>query len=365
MSSTWGDRVKISVFGESHGKAIGAVLDGLPAGEPLDFDEIALQMSRRAPGRDRSGTPRKESDLPQILSGVLNGTTTGAPLCAVIENTNTRSGDYENLRSVPRPGHADYPAALRYRGFQDVRGGGHFSGRLTAPLVFAGAVCRQILARRGVLIGAHVASVGAEKDIPFDPVCIPDEQLRRLSCVCFPVNSPEAESRMRAAIERARLTQNSVGGVVECAVTGVPAGLGGPLFGGMESAFSAVLFGIPACKGVEFGAGFGAAELTGAENNDAYYYDGGAVRTKTNRAGGILGGITTGMPIVFRAAFKPTPSIGLEQDSVDLNAKTNTRLRVQGRHDPCVVPRAVPVVEAAAALVLINAMNETNGGAEK
>lgn len=354
MSSTWGNRVKISVFGESHGKAIGVVIDGLPAGETLNMEEIALQMSRRAPGRDLSSTPRKEGDLPQIVSGILNDTTTGAPLCAMIENTNTRSGDYENLRVVPRPGHADYPASVHYKGFQDVRGGGHFSGRLTAPLVFTGAVCRQILARRGMIIGGHVASIGREPDALLDPVAVPAALLQRLSSAYFPVINSEAEGRMRAVIEEARMAQDSVGGVVECAVTGVPVGLGGPLFGGVESALASALFGIPACKGVEFGEGFGVAKLHGSEDNDPYYYEGDTVKTGTNHAGGILGGITTGMPIVFRAAFKPTSSISVEQDSVDLHTKTDTKLRIHGRHDPCIVPRAVPVVESVAALVLMN-----------
>ncbi len=362
MSSAWGEKIRISIFGESHGPAIGVVLDGLPAGEALDFDAITLQMGRRAPGRDLSSTPRKESDLPQILSGVLNGMTTGAPLCAVIENTNTKSGDYDNLKSVPRPGHADYTAFLRYGGWNDVRGGGHFSGRLTAPLVFAGAVCRQILQRKGVLIGAHVASVGCQKDTAFDPAYIPESLLFRLSSVYFPVINPEAEAKMRETIESARLAQNSVGGVVECAAIGLSAGIGDPMFGGIESVLSSILFGIPACKGVEFGAGFGAAELLGSENNDAFAYDGDQVKTETNHAGGILGGISTGMPIVFRAAFKPTPSISLEQDSVDLTVKTDAKLKVHGRHDPCIVPRAVPVVEAAAAVALLDILERSQTG---
>ncbi|MCY1713870.1 chorismate synthase [Caproiciproducens galactitolivorans] len=357
MSSTWGEKIKISIFGESHGAAIGVVLDGLPAGEELDFDAIALQMSRRAPGKDATATPRKESDLPNIVSGVLNGRTTGAPLCALMENTNTKSGDYENLKRIPRPGHADYPAYLRYGGFNDVRGGGHFSGRLTAPLVFAGAVCRQILQRRGIRIGSHVYSVSDCKDTPFSPSDIPEDLLQKLSSVPFPVINRDAEQAMRDTIEKARMAQDSVGGVIECALTGVPAGIGGPLFGGIEPVFSSILFGIPAVKGVEFGAGFGAAELYGSENNDAYYYEDGTVKTRTNNAGGILGGITTGMPIVFRAAFKPTPSIAREQDSIDLTAKTDAKLHVHGRHDPCIVSRAAPVVEAAAAIALINLMN--------
>lgn len=356
MSSTWGTKIKIAIFGESHGPAVGVVIDGLPAGEALDFDALRAQMARRAPGQDRSATPRKESDFPEIQSGMLRETTTGAPLCALIRNTNTQSKDYANLSFVPRPGHSDYPAFVKYEGYNDVRGGGHFSGRLTAPLVFAGAVCRQILERRGVLIGAHVAAAGGVKDTPFDPADIPAELLRRLSSVYFPVIDPEAETRMRAAIEQARLAQDSVGGVVECAVTGVPVGIGGPLFGGIEPVLSSLLFGIPACKGVEFGAGFGAAELRGSEDNDPYEAAHGAVRARTNRAGGILGGISTGMPIVFRAAFKPTASISQEQDSVDLLTGQDAKLVVHGRHDPCIVPRAVPVAEAAAAVALADLM---------
>ncbi len=364
MSSAWGETVKISIFGESHGKAIGVVLDGLPAGEPIDFDAVALQMSRRAPGRDSTSTPRRESDLPQVVSGILNERTTGAPLCALIENTNTKSGDYDNLKRVPRPGHADFSAYLRYGGFNDVRGGGHFSGRLTAPLVFAGAVCRQILQRRGIVIGAHVSSVADVRDDLFDPVNVSADFLSALSSAYFPVINGHAKQKMRDKIEAARLAQNSVGGVVECAVTGVEPGIGGPLFGGIEPVFSSILFGIPAVKGVEFGAGFGASALLGSENNDAYYYDGDTVKTKTNHAGGILGGISTGMPVVFRTAFKPTPSIALEQDSIDLNAKADVKFSVHGRHDPCIVPRAVPVVEAAAAVALINLINLKTGGME-
>lgn len=351
----WGNKVHLTVFGESHGPAIGAVLDGLPAGEAIDPAAVEAQMARRAPGQDPTATKRKESDAPRVLSGLLNGKTTGAPLCAVIENTSQHSRDYDNLLCVPRPGHADYTAFLRYRGFNDVRGGGHFSGRLTAPIVFAGAVCRQILARRGIRIGAHVLSIHGVFDTPFDPVSIPDSLLEDLSSRYFPTLSEKSQEEMRAEIETARINLDSVGGVVECAVTGVPGGYGGPLTEGVESSLSSLLFGIPACKGVEFGAGFAAAGLYGSENNDPLFLDGnGEIRTKTNRAGGILGGITSGMPIVFRAAFKATPSIGKEQDSVDLLARTDAKLTVKGRHDPCIVPRAVPVVEAAAAVALLD-----------
>lgn len=351
---SWGGKIKLTVFGESHGPAVGAVLEGLPAGEEIGWDAVLLQMSRRAPGRDLTATPRKEADEPRVLSGLLNGRTTGAPLCAVIENTNTHSSDYDGLRNIPRPGHADYTAYVRYGGCNDVRGGGRFSGRLTAPLVFAGAVCRQILKRRGVTVGAHVLSVRGVKDEPFDPVDLPASLLEDLSSRYFSTIDRDIVENMRAEIESARKNLDSVGGVVECAAVGLPAGAGGPLSEGAESVLSSLLFAIPACKGVEFGAGFSAAEKFGSENNDPFYYDGDTVKTRTNNAGGILGGITTGMPLVFRAAFKPTPSIGREQDSVDLAAKTDAKLTVHGRHDPCIVPRAVPAVEAAAAVALLD-----------
>ena len=354
MSSTWGEHVKISIFGESHGEAIGVTLDGLPAGEEIDLDAVAVQMSRRAPGKDSASTPRKESDLPQILSGFLNGRITGAPLCAMIPNTNTRSGDYANLSVLPRPGHADYTGFVRYGGYNDIRGGGHFSGRLTAPLVFAGAVCRQILLRRGIHIGAHVAAIAGVHDTPFDAVSVSNEQLDDLASVYFPLIDCKKESAMRGKIEEARMNLDSVGGIVECAITGMPAGIGDPMFGGVENVLSSILFGVPAVKGVEFGVGFAAAELHGSENNDPFYYENDAVKTATNNCGGILGGITNGMPILFRAAVKPTPSISQEQDTVDLVAKTNAKLSVHGRHDPCIVPRAVPVIEAVAAIGILN-----------
>ncbi len=358
MSSSWGDSIRISVFGESHGEAIGVVLENLPAGEAIDPGQIAVQMARRAPGRDKSSTPRKESDVPQIISGFLDGKTTGAPLCAVIQNTNTKSGDYSNLKNLPRPGHADYPGFIRYCGSNDIRGGGHFSGRLTAPLVFAGAVCRQILERRGVLIGGHVYALAGVRDVPFCPEDIPPEQLKRLSSVYFPLNDPTLEETMRAKIEEARMALDSVGGIVECAVSGMPAGVGSPMFGGVENVLSSVVFGVPAVKGIEFGTGFGVADLRGSQDNDSYYMDGTAVKTKTNHCGGILGGITNGMPILLRAAVKPTSSIAQEQDTIDLSTMENAKLSVHGRHDPCIVPRAVPVIESAVAVGIINLLAE-------
>ena len=350
----------MSVFGESHGKAIGVVLDGLPAGKKLDMEEIFLQMARRAPGKDPTATPRLEKDFPEVLSGLLDDTTTGAPLCAVIQNTNTRSGDYGNILSCPRPGHADFAGFIRYNGYNDIRGGGHFSGRLTAPIVFAGAVCRQILAEKGIRIAAHIASVGHVQDERFDPVNIPDELMQRLSHSSFSLIDPAKKSAMRELVEDCRMHLDSVGGTVECAVTGLPAGAGNPMFDGVENVIASIVFGIPAVKGIEFGAGFAASAMRGSENNDAFYYDGDTVRTRTNHHGGILGGITTGMPVIFRTAIKPTPSIGRPQETVNLTTRQSEALSVKGRHDPCIVPRAVPVVEAAAAVAVANVLAETN-----
>ena len=335
MASTWGENIKLSIFGGSHTEAIGVVLDNLPPNEKIDMEKIRVQMARRAPGKDKTATTRLEADEPQVLSGLFNGVTTGAPLAAIIANTNTRSKDYSDLKIHPRPGHADYTASVRYNGANDIRGGGHFSGRLTACLVFAGAVCRQILERRGITIGAHAYAVSSAKDTPFDPVNVSKDDLNALNTRFFAVNFPEAEEKMRAEIEAARLDADSIGGI--------------------ENVFASILYGIPAVKGVEFGAGFDVACMRGSENNDAFYYDeNGLVRTKTNNAGGILGGITTGMPILFRIAVKPTPSIGREQHTVNLTTKTNADLTIHGRHDPCIVPRAIPVAEAAAALALMD-----------
>ena len=359
MSSETGKRIHISLFGESHGPAIGVTIDGLPAGEALDWSGVEEQMMRRAPGRDKSSTPRKERDSFEVLSGVYKNKTTGAPLCAMIRNEGMRSGDYAPFERTPRPSHADYPAAVRYNGHQDVRGGGHFSGRLTAPLVFAGAVCRQILYRRGIVIGGHIRAVGAVSDEALDPVAVSGAQLLSLSKQYFPVLSAEAGEAMRREIEAARSDGDSVGGIVEVAAVGLPAGLGSPIFGGVENVLSALLFGIPAVKGVEFGDGFSAATQRGSQHNDPYRLDGeGHITTETNRHGGILGGITTGMPLLLRAAIKPTPSIALPQKSVELSEKKEVELTIEGRHDPCIVPRAVPAAEAAVAIGLLDLWTE-------
>lgn len=352
MASYLGEHIHVSVFGQSHSPAIGVVVDGLPAGERVDMEELGRFLKRRAPGQNATSTPRKEADRPQFLSGLVDDVTCGAPLAALIENTNTRSQDYAQLRDKPRPGHADFTAQVKYGGYQDVAGGGHFSGRLTAPLCIAGGICLQMLKRRGIEVAAHIASVAGEADRPFDPMGETVETMDALKRAPFSVLDEKAGERMRKVILQAKEEGDSVGGIVECLVTGVPAGLGEPMFGGMENRLAAALFGIPAVKGVEFGAGFGVAKMRGSENNDPFTVKDGKVVTETNHAGGILGGITNGMPLVFRLAFKPTPSIAREQQTVSLSKNQVEELAVTGRHDPCIVPRAVPVVEAVTALVL-------------
>lgn len=347
-----GKNIRISVFGQSHSKAIGAVIDGLPAGFRIDNEKVKAFTDRRVPGRAKFATARKEADTAVVLSGLVDGVTCGTPLGMLIENADTRSGDYENLRRVPRPAHADYAAAVKYNGFQDVAGGGHFSGRLTAPLCYAGAICLQILEQRGVRIKAHIASIGDIADTPFDPVEIPDVDI---AAKAFPVLSDEQGEKMQAEIEQARMACDSVGGVIECAVTGLPAGLGEPMFDGVENQLAKNLFAIPAVKGLEFGSGFAGTRLRGSQNNDAFTVGAdGQIRTETNNHGGILGGITSGMPILFRVAVKPTPSIAQPQKSVNLDTKTPEELVIRGRHDPCIVPRAVPVVEAVTAVTVLD-----------
>lgn len=356
MSSAFGKNIKLSIFGESHGKAIGCVIDGLPSGIQLDMDKIYVDMSRRAPGKDKTSTPRLEKDIPKLISGVLDNVTTGAPLAMVIENTNTHSGDYSNLMTVPRPSHSDYPAYVKYNGNNDIRGGGHFSGRLTAPLVFAGAVAKQILSQKGITVGAHIAKIGNVQDECFDKNNITAEQLNELSAVPFSTISAQAEKKMRDVIEEARLNQDSIGGIIECAAVGLPVGLGANIFSTVESQLSSILFGIPAVKGVVFGAGFDFAEMKGSQANDAYCIKDGEIALKTNNNGGVLGGMTSGAPLIVSVAIKPTPSISQPQQSVNLQTMQEETLVIKGRHDPCIVGRAVPVVEAAVAFGLLDMM---------
>ena len=317
--------MKYTIFGESHGPEIGVVLTGVPAGIALDWGFILSEMARRAPGQSALSTARKEADTPEVVSGVFEGKTTGAPLCAIIQNTDTRSRDYEELRRKPRPSHADYAAFVASGGFRDYRGGGHFSGPLTAPPVFAGAVAKQVLKPRGITVSARISMLGGVKD--------------------------PSESQIEDIVLSAKQAGDSVGGTIACAVEGMPAGLGAPDFGcNVEGIFSQYLFAVPAVKGVAFGAGFALASMRGSEANDAFYMDGDTVKTRTNNAGGVNGGITNGMPITFEAVLRPTTSIYKEQDTVDLDTMEDTKLIIHGRHDPCIVTRAVVVIEAAAAL---------------
>lgn len=348
MSESYGENIQVTIFGQSHAPAIGVTIDGLPAGEEIDLDELRAFLSRRAPGNNAWSTPRKEADEPEIQCGMANGKTCGAPLTAIIRNQNTRPGDYANLRTIPRPGHADYTAYVKYDGSADMSGGGHFSGRLTAPLCIAGGICKQILKREGIEIKARIQAIGGIED--------PGDILTEKIGTDFPVIHMEAGAKMQECIAKALSEGDSVGGIIECVVTGLPVGLGGPLFDGMEGRISQAVFGIPAVKGIEFGVGFASAKLRGSENNDAFCIKDGKVQTETNRCGGILGGITNGMPVLFRAAFKPTPSISRPQKSVDLTTGEETTLEIKGRHDPCIVPRAVPVVEAAAAIAVYDAL---------
>ncbi len=350
MSSIWGDNFKISVFGESHGSAIGVVIDGVPPGLKIDMDEIMLDMGRRAPGNLRGATTRKEADIPNIVSGVKNGFATGAPLCAIIQNTSQRSRDYGNLENTPRPGHADFTAMHRYGGFADLRGGGHFSGRLTAPIVFAGAVARAFLKQRGVSVGSHILRIGNVTDSPFDPLNVDAITLEKLRA-----RTPafiDNKTAVDADEVISGLKGDSVGGVIECAALGLIPGLGDPMFNGVEGKIASLLFSIPAVKGVEFGAGFEFGRMQGSIANDSMCYEDGSIRFKSNNCGGILGGITTGTPVIVRIAVKPTPSISLEQDTVDVKIKSDTRVSVTGRHDACIALRFPPVAEAAVLIAL-------------
>ena len=347
MSGMWGSKIKLSIFGESHGNAIGITIDGLPAGFSIDMDKIMMEMARRAPGKSSLSTPRKESDIPEILSGYFEGKTTGAPLCAIIRNSNTKSKDYSKLKDVMRPGHADYTGAVRYKGFNDYRGGGHFSGRITAPLVFAGAICKQILEVKGIIVSAHSF---LESDIS-------DELLNSFKEKELPLINTKLEDEMRQEILSARSSGDSIGGTIECAILGVSPGIGDPFFDSVESTLAHLMFSVPAVKGIEFGKGFDISKMRGSEANDEYYLENGNIKTKTNNNGGILGGITNGMPIIFNVAIKPTASIFKEQNTVNIVTMEETTLCIEGRHDPCIVQRALPVIEAVAAIGITELMN--------
>ncbi|KOA18875.1 chorismate synthase [Clostridium homopropionicum DSM 5847] len=353
MSGVWGNKIKYSIFGESHGNAIGITIDGLPSGVELDIEEINREMRRRAPGKNKFSTARQEKDEFEILSGYFNGKTTGTPLCAIIRNSDQHSKDYEKTKNLMRPGHADYTGFVKYSGFNDYRGGGHFSGRITAPIVIAGAIAKQILKKKGIIIGSHIKSIRTIEDNFFDEIELNNEFLENLSHIEFPTINKDKALEMQEEILLAREDRDSVGGVVECAILNLPTGIGSPFFGSVESILSSLLFSIPAVKGVEFGAGFSISKMKGSEANDQFYIEEDRIKTFTNNNGGILGGITSGMPVIFRAAFKPTPSIVKEQKTVDIQEKKDTTIEIHGRHDPCIVQRAVPVVEAVAAMGIL------------
>lgn len=355
MSSTYGENLRLTIFGQSHGPAIGVTVEGLPAGFAIDLESLHRFLRRRAPGGSPTATARQESDIPQFLSGLVGNVTCGAPLTAIIPNADIRSPDYDAFRDCPRPGHADYTAQRKFRGFQDSAGGGHFSGRLTAPLCLAGGICLQMLSKLGITVGAHIQSIGPVTDTRWNPVTLDAASLLAPSQKPFPVLDDGAGTQMQSAILSARQKGDSLGGVIECAALGLPAGLGDPMFYGMENRIAQAIFAIPAVRGIEFGEGFHAAEMTGSQHNDPYYMDGENVKTRTNHHGGILGGITSGMPLIFRVAVKPTPSISRPQESVSLSTGEPRRLEITGRHDPCIVPRAVSCVEAAAAIAIFDA----------
>jgi len=356
MSSCYGKNIHISIFGQSHSASIGIVIDGLPSGHKVDIVRLNEFMARRAPGQNEYSTARAEKDSIEILSGLKNGVLCGAPFAAVIKNTDTKEADYSEFCDKPRPGHADFTAQMKFGGAQDISGGGHFSGRMTAPLCIAGGVIMQLLGEEDILIGAHAAEIAGIKDIPFDPVNISKEDISDIQKRRFPVFDESAGEKMKNAIAGARNAGNSVGGIVECAAIGLPAGIGDPMFDGMENRIAAAVFAVPAVKGIAFGSGFAGSMSTGKENNDAFTYDSGTVKTVSNSHGGILGGITSGMPVIFQAAIKPTPSISLEQGTVSLSAGQDAVIRIKGRHDPCIVPRAVPCIESAAAIAIYDAL---------
>ena len=345
--------MRSSIFGESHGSAIGVVLEQVPPGLVLDREAISKEMARRAPGKSPLSTARKEADVPEILSGVFDGKTTGTPLCAIIHNSDHHSKDYAKTRFLARPSHGDYTGFVRYQGCNDYRGGGHFSGRLTAPLVFAGAVAKQLLAQRGITVGAHISQIGTVKDKSFADTQLTPTLFQTLSEKAFPTVDDQAGAAMQAEILQAREELDSIGGAIQCAVLGLPVGVGSPDLGcNVEGVLAQHLFAVPAVKGISFGAGFAFASMRGSQANDPFYMDGGQVKTRTNHSGGVNGGISNGMPVLFQVAIRPTPSIGQEQNTINFSTMEDAKLTIQGRHDPCIVHRAVPVIEAAAALAI-------------
>jgi len=353
--NTFGDNIKLCVFGQSHAECIGVTIDGLPSGTAVDEEYVANIMALRAPGNSPLATKRKEPDKVEFLSGVVDGKTVGTSVCAIIRNSDSHSSDYSSIFKKPRPSHADFPAYIRYGENFDLRGGGQFSGRLTAPICIAGAIALSNLEKMGISVSCHIKSVGEVQDVPFSPTDDENELAKKLNCMAFPVIDEKAGDKMVETIVKASAELDSVGGVIECKITGLPVGVGEPMFGGIENVISRMMFGIPAVKGIEFGAGFEGSKMRGSQFNDSYYYDKDVnVRTKTNNAGGICGGMATGMPVIFRVAIKPTPSIAKAQETVDLATGKNTVIEIKGRHDPCIASRASVVVRAAAAFAIFD-----------
>lgn len=358
MSGTWGNNLEISIFGESHGNAIGVVINGIESGFSIDMDQINIEMQRRAPGRDKLSTPRKEGDSPVILSGIFEGKTTGTPIAMMIQNGDTRSKDYSKTKDLMRPGHADYPGYVKYKSFNDYRGGGHFSGRITAPLVFAGAIAKQVLHAKGIKVGAHIKSVGNIEDEFFDGITINEKIIDSLLLKELPVLDDSKIEEIKNEILEAKKEFNSVGGVIETAIIGLEAGVGAPFFDSLESTIASLAFSVPAVKGIEFGAGFKFAKMTGKDANDEYYIEDGAIKTFTNNNGGITGGISNGMPVIHRVCIKPTASISREQRTININTLENDILKIEGRHDPCIVQRAIVVIEAISAIAVLELLME-------
>lgn len=360
MPTHYGKNIDIEIYGGSHDEHIGVIAKGLPIGTKIDYEKLLAFMARRAPGNDEFSTTRREADLPIFIAGVEENVIVSDTIHAIIKNTNKKSSDYDNLSFVPRPSHADYTARMKYGSSVDLRGGGHYSGRLTAAMCIVGGICLQILEEKNIFIGAHLFSVGKENDVPYDPVNITKKDIDELHSYSFPAINAESTERMKNEILNAKMEGDSVGAVIECAAIGLPVGLGEHIFWGVENRISSAVFGIPAVKGIEFGSGFEGAKKKGSENNDPFYTDGSSIYTQSNNCGGILGGMTNGMPLVYRVAMKPTPSIYKEQQSVDMLSMQNVSLSIKGRHDPCVGVRAVPVVEAATAIAIFDMLSDTD-----
>lgn len=354
LSGIWGNNIKISIFGESHGRGIGINIDNLPSGFFLDMEEVMKEMKRRAPGKNNLSSERREEDVPEILSGYFEGRTTGTPLCVVIRNNDNQSKDYSKTKNIMRPSHGDYPGFIKYKGFNDYRGGGHFSGRITAPLVFAGSICKQILREEGIEIIAHIQSIGEVEDKSFLDCNLDKELISSLKNEEFPLINKNLEEKMKKEILNAKKEGDSIGGIIECMILGIKAGIGSPFFDSVESILSHLLFSVPSVKGIEFGRGFNITKMRGSTANDEYYIDEGRVKTKSNNNGGVSGGITNGMPIIFRIAIKPTPSVYKEQNSINISTMEETTLQIEGRHDPCIVQRAVPVIEGVSAIGILD-----------